>query len=229
MQDRQLILRFFAMWRKTHLKYKAPMKQFLNREMEDNRNAMPERIEEMREVFIRSIEMAYTVFGTHAFHRYYPGTEQEKEGRWESKKLNIALWDTVLYGFSYYQKPQIIPIADAIFEEFLDLVCSDQQFEKFITSTTDQPDRVLYRGDVWLNRLRELIGYRGLEPRTFTRTLKKNLFDHNAACAICGQHLHDLDDTEVDHVVRYWRGGKTTPENARLTHRFCNRKRGGKA
>jgi len=30
MQDRQLILRFFAMWRKTHLKYKSPMKQFLN-------------------------------------------------------------------------------------------------------------------------------------------------------------------------------------------------------
>ena len=26
----------------------------------------------------------------------------------------------------------------------------------------------------------------------------------------------------VDHIEQYWRGGKTIPENARLTHRYCN-------
>jgi len=26
----------------------------------------------------------------------------------------------------------------------------------------------------------------------------------------------------VDHIEMYWKGGKTIPENARLTHRYCN-------
>jgi hypothetical protein len=229
MQDRQLILRFFAMWRKTHLKYKAPMKQFINREMDEHRDAKPEQIEEMREIFTRSIEMAYTVFGTNCFRRFYPGTEQEPNGAWEPKKLNIALWDTILYGLSYFEKQQIIPIADAVREEFLDLISEDEQFEKFITSSTDQPDRLQYRADAWLKRLRGLVGYRGTEQRTFSLALKRKLFEDNPACAICAQKLHDVDDTEVDHVIHYWRGGKTVPDNARLTHRFCNRKRGGRA
>ena len=29
-------------------------------------------------------------------------------------------------------------------------------------------------------------------------------------------------DSAVDHIEQYWMGGKTIPENARLTHRFCN-------
>ncbi len=37
MQDRQLLLRFFAMWRSTHLRYRGPMKQFMNHEMQENR------------------------------------------------------------------------------------------------------------------------------------------------------------------------------------------------
>jgi len=228
MQDRQLILRFFAMWRKTHLKYKSPMKQFLNHEMEQNRNIAPEIVEEMREIFARSIEMAYVVFGQNAFRRFYPGNPQEPNGNWEPKKLNIALWDTILYGFSYFEKAQIIPIADAVREEFLDLMGTDDQFVKFITSTTDQPDRVQYRADIWIKRLRELVGYKGAEPRNFSLALKQKLFEVNPACAICGQHMHDIDDTEVDHILHYWRGGKTISQNARLTHRFCNRQRGGR-
>jgi 5-methylcytosine-specific restriction endonuclease McrA len=35
-------------------------------------------------------------------------------------------------------------------------------------------------------------------------------------------------DADIDHIKHYWRGGKTIPENARLTHRYCNRKRGGR-
>ncbi|HOO52398.1 MAG TPA: hypothetical protein PLK94_14045 [Alphaproteobacteria bacterium] len=26
----------------------------------------------------------------------------------------------------------------------------------------------------------------------------------------------------MDHIEQYWTGGKTIPENARLTHRYCN-------
>lgn len=39
---------------------------------------------------------------------------------------------------------------------------------------------------------------------------------------ICGQKIHNIDDAAVDHIEQYWRGGQTIPDNARLTHRYCN-------
>jgi hypothetical protein len=44
MYDRELVLRFLAFYNQTYLKYKPPMKQFLNREMENNRNISDEKI-----------------------------------------------------------------------------------------------------------------------------------------------------------------------------------------
>jgi 5-methylcytosine-specific restriction endonuclease McrA len=33
----------------------------------------------------------------------------------------------------------------------------------------------------------------------------------------------DINDTEIDHIKPYSKGGETTFENAQLTHRHCNR------
>lgn len=153
MKDRELILRFFAMWRNTHLKYKGPMKQFLNREMETYRNAAESELIKMRKVFEKSIEMAFAVFGNQAFRRFNAGKASSPNGSWEKNKLNLALWDTLLYTFSYYDKSQIIPIADSIREEFLDLMTTDHTFVEYITSTTDKAERVQYRADVWRQKL----------------------------------------------------------------------------
>ena len=61
-----------------------------------------------------------------------------------------------------------------------------------------------------------------VQPRCFSRELKKTLFEINPTCAICNQGITEVDDVAVDHVDQYWRGGKTIPGNARLTHRYCN-------
>lgn len=227
MADRQLILRFFAMWRQTHLKYRQPFKKFMNREMDSHRNASPADIAAMRDVFEKSIEMAEVVFGVNAFRRFYQGTSEKYDGYWEKNKLNVSLWDTVLYTFSFYEKRQIIPIADRVREEFLDLMTTDPKFVEYIASTGDSADKVRYRADEWRRRLDALIQTPSNEPRGFTLELKTKLFELNPTCKLCGQRIHDLDDAEVDHVRHYWRGGNTIPENARLAHRFCNRSRGG--
>jgi len=41
-------------------------------------------------------------------------------------------------------------------------------------------------------------------------------------CEICKQRILSADDAAIDHIKQYWVGGKTIPENARLTHRYCN-------
>jgi hypothetical protein len=227
MADCQLILRFLTMERNTHLKYRAPMKQFLNREMEAYKNAPPREIDRMRKVFEKSLELSWLVFGPHAFHRFNAGNEKNPNGKWELRKLNVALWDTVMYTFSFFEKPQIVPAIDRIREGFLDLLVGDEKFIDYISSTTDKPERVRYRAEIWRERLEAIVGTPTKEPRAFSRFLKRELYDAKPTCSLCGQHITDIDDAEVDHVEHYWRGGKTIPENAALVHRYCNRRRGG--
>lgn len=205
------------------------MKQFMNREMEEHRHPTEKELARIRGQFEDAIELAWTVFGVHAFRRFTPGLSKEKpDGGWDTNRLNVALWDTVLYGLSFYQKQQIIPIADAVREEFIDLLSTDGTFRDYIITTGDKPERIRYRADAWLARLEKVVDGTLPEPRNFSRKLKMTLYSADPSCKICGQHIQDVDDSEVDHIEHYWRGGKTIEENARLTHRYCNRVRGGR-
>ena len=227
MADRQLVLRFFALYRLTHLHYKGNMKQVMNREQEVHRDAPDAALKQLEELFVRSIDMAWTVFGKRAFRRFHPGSAENPDGVWE-ERLNFALWDTLLYTFGFYQKSDIVPNADRIYEEFLDLMTHDPVFVEYVASTGDKADRVKYRAETWKKRMDAVVGSARTDPRTFSQKLKNELFAQEPTCSICNQQIRTLDDAEVDHVVHYWRGGETVPENARLTHRYCNRARGGR-
>lgn len=225
MADRQLILRFFAMWRNTPDNYKGPTKRFLNTEMEQHRQLSDEALVKMRQVFETSIEMTYAVFQEKAFRRYYPGNAYNPNGTWEKSRLNVALWDTVLYTFSHYTLDQILPIKDHIREEFLDLLNTDKKFVEFISTSTDRPDRIQYRAETWRSRLEQLVGMTTGEPRTFSFDFKQTLLEKHPTCHVCWKPIENVDDAAIAHVPDYWRGPKQIPENARLDHRFCHRVR----
>jgi len=225
MQDRELILRFFAFFHNNYLNYKPPMKRFLNRDMERFRNLDEEEEKELRKVFKKSVKLAKTVFADKAFKRFLIGSEKDKNGRWETKKVNKALYDIIMFGFTIYEENQIIPNADSIREELIWLMTNDFEFIDSITFTTDKKEKIHLRFNKWLDSLEKIVGSPIKEPRTFSLHYKKQLWETNPYCAICGQAIHVLDDAEVDHVEQYWRGGKTIPSNSRLTHRYCNRTR----
>ncbi|MGB3478668.1 MAG: HNH endonuclease signature motif containing protein [bacterium] len=98
-----------------------------------------------------------------------------------------------------------------------------------IAKSTDSKRSIQIHFEIWIGSLRKLIGYPTTEPRTFTRAFKKQLWETNNICAYeeCGQEVVSIEDAEIDHIEFYWRGGKTIPSNARLVHRYCNRRRGG--
>lgn len=45
-----------------------------------------------------------------------------------------------------------------------------------------------------------------------------------ATCHICVRHV-DREDAEPDHVLALANGGTNDPENVRLAHRVCNRRK----
>jgi len=228
MLDRELILRFFSIFHKTYLRYEQPMKIFLNDEMRERMNLGDQQKAELRSTFKKSVELTRLVFGKNAFKRFIAGNENDPNGTWEGRRINKALFDIVMYGFTDYEKHQIVPKIDAIREEMIWLMTHDQGFiDAIMISTNDKP-KVLERFEKWMKSLREIVGYPAKEPRAFSSAIKKGLYDSNNICRICEQEIRFIDDSEVDHVDFYWRGGKTIPANARLVHRFCNRQRGGR-
>ena len=98
----------------------------------------------------------------------------------------------------------------------------DQDFIDSIVLSTSSVQAVTKRFDKWRLVLQDIIGIQHKEPRCFSYQLKQELFKENATCNICNQKIQEIDDSAIDHIEQYWRGGKTVPENARLTHRFCN-------
>jgi hypothetical protein len=228
MLDREFVLRFFAFYHSTYLNYKPPMKQFLNKEMEKFRNLDDKEATKLKNLFKKTVDIVKTVFSDKAFRRFVLGSQKDHNGYWEPRKINKGLFDIIMWGFSQYDKNQIIPNKDAIKEELIYLMTHDEKFIESIRISTDSLENTQLRFDRWRESLKNILGYPRTESRNFSWSIKKQLWDNNPICAICEQQIQTIDDAEVDHIEFYWRGGKTILSNARLVHRFCNRHRGGK-
>lgn len=225
MQQREIVLHFLAFYDQTYSKYKQPMKQFLNNEMENNKGISDEKINLLRQKFKDSISLTKTIFGENAFRRFVPGNKDKPDGKWE-KRVNMGLFEVLMCGFSKYRKNQIIPLSDAIREELIHLMVFDQKFINSISGTgTTNVDKVVNRFKIWEEALQEIVGIPKTENRLFSQEFKKKLFDQNPTCKICGNAILLLEDATIDHIDQYWRGGKTIEDNARLTHAYCNMSR----
>ncbi|WP_424629712.1 GmrSD restriction endonuclease domain-containing protein [Bradyrhizobium sp. SYSU BS000235] len=221
-KDEELVLRFCAFYNATYLNYKPPMKAFLNNEASKRRNLSIEAADEIRDAFKKACQVTRSMFGEHAFKRFYRGTEKHPDGYWEPKKFNASLFDVVMYTFAREDKNILQQNLDSIREALICLMTENGEFINSIELSTSSYKAVTKRFDLWRNALEKVIGVGRREPRCFSRKLKDELFKKDPTCSLCNQRIADVDDSAVDHIEQYWTGGKTIDENARLTHRYCN-------
>lgn len=222
MKDVEFVLRFTAFHHETYLHYRPPMKRFLNQDMRKHRDISNEDAAKLKGDFKKSTALVRSLLGAHAFKRFYRGTDRDPNGYWEPKQFNASLYDVLMGGFVPYDKNQVHRYLDAIREALLALMTEDQEFIDSIELSTSSTKAVTMRFDKWRSTLNQVIGTPQTEPRLFTNTLKRQLFERDPTCTLCAQQIHEIDDAAVDHIEQYWTGGRTIPENARLTHRFCN-------
>jgi len=222
MKDVEYVLRFAAFYHSTHLKYKPPMARFLDEDMRTHRNIESADANEMQAAFKTSVSLIRSLLGSNAFRRFHRGTEDNPDGYWEPKKFNAALFDILMWGFASKDKNRVMSQLDAIREALIALMTEDQGFIDSIELSTSSLKMVTYRFDRWRNVLEAILVRSPQQQRCFSRALKKELYDRDPTCAICHQHIAEVDDAAVDHIEQYWLGGKTIPENARLAHRYCN-------
>lgn len=218
----ELVLRYFAFYDRGYLRYKSPVKKFLNEEARDRQHLTREKATEFRRCFKNSVSLVKSLMGEKAFRRYIPGTEENRNGSWEPKKFNVSLYDILMVEFAARDHNLVMRNLDAIKESYIDMQVSDPLFIEWIYHATSTAQGVKYRFDAWRKRLDDILENDKKQPRCFSKALKQGLFDKQPVCAICGQSIVSVDDAALDHIEQYWRGGKTIPDNARLTHRFCN-------
>lgn len=224
MLDIERILRFFAFCDRGERNYKSPLKKFLNDYMFSKQNIREVEIEEKRKLFKKCVEMCQIVFGDIAYRRVYIGNDKNPNG-YLDKTINQGIFDIHMCGFMEYEKRDVIPRPQVIKEAFLELVTSDERFKETIEIGTYSTSQVKRRMEIWIGKMREVMGFPETDRRLFTFEEKKRLFDENNICALCGGKITYIEDAHVDHIERYSEGGNTSMLNARLTHRYCNLRR----
>ena len=220
MFDRGLILRFLAFDTIKHDKVTSGIKSFLNRFFETYKDPSDEIIVDFDKRFRRAMRNSYTVFGSNAFR--LRKIDYKGGGEW-APRANAAIFQVISTSLAPYETVQVSQRADAILEEYLD-VLTDQQWLDSVSKSTGDAKKIKYAFDTWNRRLSALMeGVEGTDStRIFSAKLKKELFDQDKTCAICGNEIKSINDAAVDHIEQYWRGGATIPSNARLAHRSCN-------
>ncbi len=227
MKGEEMVLRFFTFQRRNVESVKT-YEGALNEEMRTHQNLPVDEAADREQVFRVALALCVLVFGKNPFRMWKVGkNEDDPTGHWEDR-LNTVVFEILMTSFAAYEKPRIVENADAIREEFINLLSTDQFMVDSLSLGTNSRQKMRYRHDKWRAALRSLFNTTEREPRRFKLSLKRELWQQNPTCGICGQNISSLEDAAVDHVAHYWRGGRTIPSNARLTHRFCNSRRGGR-
>lgn len=222
MRDVEYVLRFAAFYHATYLKYKPSMARFLNEDMLAFQKITDKQAEELGQAFKNAVTLIRSLLGQNAFKRYYRGDAKSPHGRWETKKFNAALFDVLMYTFANADKNRVMANLDSIREALMVLMTENQDFIDSIELSTSAVRMVRQRFDLWRMTVESILSTTTKQPRCFSRALKLELYKANPTCQICGQQINDADDAALDHIEMYWLGGQTIPENARLTHRYCN-------
>jgi 5-methylcytosine-specific restriction endonuclease McrA len=67
-----------------------------------------------------------------------------------------------------------------------------------------------------------------LSKRQFSNADKRTMYERqNGICPHCGGH-YEINEMVGDHIIPWWRGGKTTLDNLQMLCTKCNSGKAGK-
>lgn len=214
----EYILRFFALI--GFMTYKPSMKTWLNKHMKLHQFEDEKSIAADREKFVKTLSIVKEVLGTDAF------ATVDYEKKIVINKFSATFYDSIMIAFSKFDRTKLINKADAIRLAIEDKKLHDDVYHDACYAATGSTDRVIRRILTIFNLVSYILGDDGTnkESRTFDPALKLPLAERqNYICPLCNNKIVDIEQCEIDHILPYSLGGKTTFENAQLVHMICNR------
>ena len=113
-------------------------------------------------------------------------------------------------------------------ELFVFTLLTDADLQTSITKATGSATQTKTRWMKFRQLAEPIISGTVIEPRFFDFDFRKRLYDASQTCHLCGNEIHSLEDSTVDHIIPYSKGGKTIESNGQLAHRGCNASKNAK-
>lgn len=217
--EREAILRFFAFANRLQF-YGGNLKRFLNEFMASYAPRDPEPIRVQANMFKEAVQNIYAVFGNNSA-RLYNIDPRSNKGGWDSK-FSVAALDIQASALVNKPTAKVQAVAEQLREQYLYCILTDPMLQAAISKQTGASVQTRYRWAAFKALADPIIDGQVVEPRFFDFEFRRSLFEKSPTCKLCGNEIHSLDDSTVDHIHPYSKGGRTVPANAQLAHRSCN-------
>jgi Protein of unknown function DUF262/HNH endonuclease len=219
--EREMILRFFAFANRID-HYAGNLKRFLNDYMATYAPRDEVQIKAQAALFRQTMQNIYIVFGPNAGCLYSTGTEdrQTVEGKWDTR-FSISAFDIQASALLGYTPAKVQEVAEQIREAYIFYLLTNPQVRLAISRQPAGKAATKLRWFGFKVEVQNILN-KAVEPRFFSYEVRRQLFDASPMCAICKNQIHSFDDSTVDHIHPYSKGGKTILTNGQLAHRSCN-------
>ena len=220
--EREMILRFFAFTNRID-HYAGNLKRFLNDYMDTYAPKDQAQINAQAALFRQTMQNIYNVFGSNAAHLYSTGTEDRPttEGKWDTH-FSISAFDIQASALIGYAPAKIQAAAEQIREAYIFYLLTNPQVRLAISRQPAGKAATKLRWFGFKTEVQNIMSQIATEPRFFSYDIRQKLYIANSMCAICKNQIHSFEDSTVDHIQPYSKGGKTVAANAQLAHRSCN-------
>lgn len=218
-KEREMILRFFSFANRLS-SYTGNLKRFLNEYMEQYAPRDEQQLKAHATLFRQTMQNIYAVFGDKAA-RLYEVNPRTNKGSWDMK-FSVTAFDIQASALMNQQTAKVQKAAEQIRELFLLTMLTDVEMQDAIAKRTGSTAQTKIRWTKYRGLVQPIIDGTLIEPRFFDFQFRKDLYDKSPVCQLCKNEIHVLDDSTVDHIIPYSKGGKTVPENGQLAHRGCN-------
>ncbi|MEQ8188766.1 MAG: DUF262 domain-containing protein [Candidatus Eremiobacterota bacterium] len=138
MLDRDFITRFVAFYIHTPEEYEPDLDTFLNSSMSKLKELSAQKREQLKADFKKSLRTAWNIFGNDAFRKRYDKSDKRKP----VNKALFETWNVALCKLEEDEIETVIERKDILKEEFINLLNSDKDFERSITSGTGDKKQV---------------------------------------------------------------------------------------
>lgn len=141
MLDREFVTRFLAFRIKPVSEYKPDLDTYMNQKMGELKLLSEDERTEIKNSFISSMKLAKEIFGDWAFRKVFDLNERRRP----INKALFEVWSVELSRLSEEDRIKLRTRGKELFNNFIELMNSDEVFVASITSATGDKTRVGYR------------------------------------------------------------------------------------
>lgn len=170
-----------------------------------------ESVDKMIKEYLETLNKIKLILGKNAFKAEFLS----------NGKFISSHYDSIVLAFKKYNKHALIQNKDKI-KDMFKKTFKDNDFVETTKAGSSSYTKVIIRTNLLINSIKNLIIDID-SKRNFTLKEKEELYRQSNTCAICGNLIENIEDANVDHIIPWSKGGKTTLDNAQLTHEFCNK------